>query len=227
LFFFFQIMHTLVFFFTIHTQYVDHIYVDTEHGDLNHYHYHHQQQNEQVRRSLETYSHRYYKKSQHWGGPGHPILMVLGGEDALDLPMLYPFVHEGIASKFSAFVVSPEHRFYGKSQPVKHPKIPEDLVQYLTPDQALLDFVNLIQYMRETLGCDLDRTSPLYCPVITFGGSYPGFLSTMMRWRFPDIVDIAYAASAPLELYSQVVDANAYYDKVRRGVCCGFFVGLG
>jgi Serine carboxypeptidase S28 len=59
----------------------------------------------------------------------------------------------------------------------------------------------------------LDRTSSNYCPVITFGGSYPGFLSTMMRFRFPDIVDIGYAASAPLQLYSQVVDSNAYYDK--------------
>jgi len=44
--------------------------------------------------------------------------------------------------------------------------------------------------------------------------SYPGFLSAMLRFRFPDIVDAAYAASAPLYLYSQEVDSNAYYDKV-------------
>jgi pimeloyl-ACP methyl ester carboxylesterase len=202
-------------------QYVDHIYVDTEHGGpatvVDRHRGKQHETHPQEQHSLATYSHRYYKKSQHWGGPGYPILMVLGGEDALDLPMLYPFVHEGLAKQFSALVVSPEHRFYGKSQPIQqhHLKIPQDLIKYLTPDQALLDFVNLIQYLRETLGCDLDRTSPHYCPVITFGGSYPGFLSTMMRWRFPDIIDIAYAASAPLELYSQVVNANAYYDKVR------------
>jgi len=177
-------------------QFVDHIYVDTEHT-----------------KKQKTYSQRYYKKSKHFKGPGHPILVVLGGEDALDLPMLYPFVHEGLAKEFGAFVLSPEHRFYGKSQPVHNPSN-DDLVKYLTPDQALLDVINLLQYVREELGCSTDRSSPDYCPVISFGGSYPGFLSSMLRFRFPDHVDISYAASAPLELYSQKVNSDAYYDKV-------------
>ena len=178
-------------------QYLDHIGQDTEHHTSK----------------LQTYSQRYYKKSKYWKGPGHPILMILGGEDSLDLPMLYPYVNKGIAKEFHAFVVSPEHRFYGKSQPIIDPT-DDELVKYLTPDQALADAINLLQMLREELGCSNDPTSKKYCPVITFGGSYPGFLSTMMRFRFPDYVDIAYASSAPLELYSQLVDANAYYDKV-------------
>jgi len=47
-----------------------------------------------------------------------------------------------------------------------------------------------------------------------FGGSYPGFLSAMLRFRYPDLVDASYASSAPLELYSQKVDSDAYFDKV-------------
>ena len=49
--------------------------------------------------------------------------------------------------------------------------------------------------------------------VITVGASYPGFLSAMMRFLFPDLIDIAYAASAPF-LYGVSIDASNYYDKV-------------
>ena len=36
----------------------------------------------------------------------------------------------------------------------------------------------------------------------------------MLRFRYPDIIDISYASSAPLELYSQKVNSDAYYNKV-------------
>ncbi|CAJ1951880.1 unnamed protein product [Cylindrotheca closterium] len=160
-----------------------------------------------------VYPQRFYKVSKYWKGPGHPILVILGGEDSLDLPMLYPYVRKGLAKEFHAYVLSPEHRFYGKSQPVDDPTN-DDLVRYLSPDQALLDVITLIQTTRESLGCSLDKFSTDYCPVITFGASYPGFLSAMLRFRFPQVVDIAYASSAPLELYAQTVAADAYFDKV-------------
>ncbi|KAL3928964.1 MAG: hypothetical protein SGBAC_012414 [Bacillariaceae sp.] len=161
----------------------------------------------------EEYSQRYFKVSKYWKGPGHPILVIMGGEGSLDLPMLYPWVHTGLAKEFGAFVLSPEHRFYGQSQPVKDPTT-EELVKYLSPDQALEDAIGLIQLTREKIGCSPDKSSKDYCPVITFGGSYPGFLSAMLRFRFPDVVDIGYAASAPLDLYAQNVSPAAYFDKV-------------
>lgn len=160
-----------------------------------------------------VYSQRFYKISKYWDGPGHPILVILGGEASLDLPMLYPFVHKGLAKEFNAFVLSPEHRFYGKSHPVKDPTN-EDLTKYMTPDQAILDVISLVQSTRERIGCSSDKASDDYCPVITVGGSYPGFLSAMLRFRFPETIDIAYAASAPLDLYAQTVAAEAYFDKV-------------
>jgi hypothetical protein len=39
-----------------------------------------------------------------------------------------------------------------------------------------------------------------------------GFLSAMMRLRYPAVVDIGYAASAPMRFYSQEVEQNAYYE---------------
>lgn len=162
----------------------------------------------------KTWSHRYYKISKHFRGPGHPILMVVGGEDALTGP-LHPFIEEGMASKFGAFVIEPEHRFYGKSTPVPNATV-QEYVQYLSPDQALLDAIQLLQTTRQALGCSLERTSPFYCPAISVGASYPGFLSAMLRYVYADYVDMSYAASAPVRLYSQTNDANAYYDKVTQ-----------
>lgn len=37
-----------------------------------------------------------------------------------------------------------------------------------------------------------------------------------MRFVYPNIVDMAYASSAPLPLYAQEVDPNAYFDKVTQ-----------
>jgi pimeloyl-ACP methyl ester carboxylesterase len=50
--------------------------------------------------------------------------------------------------------------------------------------------------------------------VITVGGSYPGFLSAMMRLRYPAVVDMAYSASAPTLLYAQLIEHTAYYQKI-------------
>ena len=52
--------------------------------------------------------------------------------------------------------------------------------------------------------------------MITVGGSYPGFLSAMMRFLYPESIDIGYASSAPLKLYSHEVDQWGYYDIVTQ-----------
>lgn len=178
-------------------QFLDHIGEDTENNGPH----------------LQKWCHRYFKTSEHWKGPGHPILVILGGEGPLEPEMLYPFIHQGLANEFGAYVISPEHRFYGESQPVLEPSV-EDFIKYLTPDQAMADTVNIITWLRENLGCSPDPNSKDYCPVITFGASYPGFLSAILRFRFPDYIDAAYAASAPLLLYSQKLDSDSYNDKV-------------
>ena len=115
-----------------------------------------------------VYSQRYYKLSKYWKGPGHPILVIMGGEAELTLPMLYPFVHDGLANEFGAFVISPEHRFYGKSQPVEsgYPTV-QEMSDYLSPDQALEDAIQLITYIRNEIGCNPDKTNSNYCPIIT------------------------------------------------------------
>lgn len=161
-----------------------------------------------------TWSHRYYESETHFGGPGHPIFLVIGGEGPMT-KLLYPFVHDHLAKTFKAYVLQPEHRFYGESQPIKI-KHDDDFVGLLTPEQAMADFLRLLKNKQKKLGCSTDRSSKHYCPVITVGGSYPGFLSAMMRFVHPDVIDIGYASSAPLFLYAQELDSRAYYDKVTQ-----------
>lgn len=44
--------------------------------------------------------------------------------------------------------------------------------------------------MKAAANCTAERGQPGYCPVVTVGGSYPGFLSAMMRLRYPAVVDM-------------------------------------
>ena len=165
---------------------------------------------------LGRWSQRYYIWEYHFRGPGFPILVILGGEGSIDptTGIVYPFVAEHLARDMGAFVLQPEHRFYGKSQPKPIGDLDDPREKLLTPKQALQDAMRLIEFYRERLPCSSDRSSQDYCPVITVGGSYPGFLSAMARLLFPQVVDMAYAASAPMKFYAQLTDVNAYYDHI-------------
>ena len=165
----------------------------------------------------KKWSQRYYKSDKYFQFPG-PIFIILGGEEELkpENGIIYPFVSEHLAKYFSALVIQPEHRFYGKSQPLKdiHHVSNSDLKELMTPEQAMWDAVRLITHIRSKYNCALSSDKKSYCPVITVGGSYPGFLSAMMRFLHPSIVDAAYSASAPMEFYAQRVDQFAYYDHI-------------
>jgi len=157
----------------------------------------------------DTFQQRHYINATMFGGPGSPIFCIMGGEGQI-LPstgIFYPPVVV-MASKLNALVIEPEHRFFGVSLPVS----PYDTsaLSLLTAEQALADAAAYITAMRKAYKCSGENGEPR-CPVITVGGSYPGWLSAMMRLRYPEVVDMAYAGSAPMLFYSQLVDQAAYY----------------
>ena len=185
----------------------------------------------------EEWSQRYYIYDVEFKGPGHPIFLIFGGEGSIEpsTGIMYPFITQYLAKEFGAFVVQPEHRFYGKSQPIPTNKpqppsgkddddnddddstVDDPRVTLFTSEQAIYDGMKLVTYIQtQHLQCSLDRTSRKYCPVITVGGSYPGFLSAASRIAFSGKVDIAYAASAPMKFYSQQVNAEAYYNHITK-----------
>jgi len=167
----------------------------------------------------ETWANRYYVGEEHWKGPGNPIFLVIGGEGAVD-EVLYPFVMDVLAPRMGAYVLQTEHRFYGTSYPTKAgpSAIPtdEEYKALFRPDQAIEDYARLTRHIQGKIGCSIDRTNPNYCPVISVGASYPGFLSAMMRFVHPEIVDMSYASSAPLKLYDQSLDQYVYFDHITK-----------
>jgi dipeptidyl-peptidase-2 len=164
-----------------------------------------------------TFEQRYYFNDTWFEGPGSPILCILGGEGAVppSTGIFYPYVTDVLAQRFGALVIEPEHRFYGTSLPFGTPEasFTEESLALATPQQALADAADFIEGMRADRGCTARGTAG-YCPAITIGGSYPGWLSAMMRLRYPAIVDGAYAASAPMLFYSQEVPPYEYYKVV-------------
>ena len=167
-----------------------------------------------------TFSQRYYQNLTNFVGPGAPIICIIGGEGAIapSTGIFYPSIVV-LAARLGAAIIEPEHRFFGESLPAA----PYDTARLslLTAEQALADTAAFITAKRAELRCSGERGEPR-CPVITVGGSYPGWLSAMMRVRYPNVVDMAYAGSAPMLFYSQLVDQFAYYrvvtDSAERAV---------
>jgi hypothetical protein len=162
----------------------------------------------------EKWTQRYFVNSRYYGGPGSPIFLIIGGEGEAT-SLYYPYIYEHLAKEFNAYVIQFEHRFYGKSYPV-HVEANEDMIGLLTVENSMQDALRLLDVTRRQLNCSDDRTSTNYCPTMTIGASYPGFMSSLMRIVHPDKIDIAYASSAPLHLYSQDLDSNDYFDLVTR-----------
>jgi len=165
------------------------------------------------------WSHPYLLSDTYFAGPGNPILVILsGGSGSNDGDILYPFVSHGLAKELKGLVLQIEHRFYGSSQPTS---IGESLNRrYLSPEQAMMDVVEVIRHVQVKSKCSLDRSSPDYCAVVTIGAShYLGFLAAMLRLSHPDVVDMGYASSAPMMIEDTTATSNtttAFWDKVSK-----------
>ena len=79
------------------------------------------------------------------------------------------------AQVLQGLVILTEHRFYGKSQPFTD--LSTEHLQYLSSEQALADYANLIDHVRELYNATDSN------PVVAFGGSYSGALAAWLRLK--------------------------------------------
>lgn len=85
------------------------------------------------------------------------------------------------AKEFKALLIFAEHRFYGKTLPFGEKSFHSaKQFGYLTVEQALADFAELIQHVKATWPVK---------KVVAFGGSYGGMLSAWMRIKYPWLID--------------------------------------
>lgn len=117
-----------------------------------------------------------------------------------------------IAEEFAALIVFAEHRYYGDSMPYGQKSYDNnERLGYLTSQQALADYVDLLTYLRNNGSYDAyqqnlykagniyddtpamdgneDGTKSGLNPVIAFGGSYGGMLAAWFRIKYPAIVE--------------------------------------
>uniref|UniRef100_A0A914RQD2 Uncharacterized protein n=1 Tax=Parascaris equorum TaxID=6256 RepID=A0A914RQD2_PAREQ len=115
-----------------------------------------------------------------------------------------------IAAEFGAAVIFAEHRFYGKTYPFGNESYASvSNLGYLSSEQALADYAQLIQYLRnERLKDAINST------VIAFGGSYGGMLAAWIRIKYPHIVEGAIAASAPVFWFPQANVPEDIFDNI-------------
>ena len=145
-----------------------------------------------------TFQQRYLVDDTHWKPGSGPILFYSGNEGPIDAFWeASGFVTTTLAERLGGMVLFAEQRYYGKSLPFGAASTTSAAnLAYLNTEQVLADYANMIVSLKPALANGTD------VPVVTFGGSYGGTLSTLFRAKYPHVVVGAPAASAPLGYYS-------------------------
>uniref|UniRef100_J3N417 Serine carboxypeptidase S28 family protein n=1 Tax=Oryza brachyantha TaxID=4533 RepID=J3N417_ORYBR len=136
---------------------------------------------------------RYYEFPDYHGGSGGggPVFLRLCGEESCNgIPNDYLAV---LAKKFGAAVVTPEHRYYGKSSPFE--SLATENLRFLSSKQALFDLAAFRQHYQGTLNARYNRSSGFDNPWFVFGVSYSGALSAWFRLKFPHLTCGSLASS--------------------------------
>lgn len=162
-----------------------------------------------------TWQQRYLVNKDHWCGRNCPILFYCGNEGDIEVfTNNTGFMWEN-AQSLHAMLVFAEHRFYGQSfpYPVNYSDISPEASKtlgYLSSEQALADYARLIYSIKNEL------YEAQYSPVITVGGSYGGMLAAWMRMKYPNAVQGALAASAPILQFPGEYNCLDFYKIVTR-----------
>ncbi|KAJ1294860.1 hypothetical protein BS78_01G178800 [Paspalum vaginatum] len=134
---------------------------------------------------------RYFEFLDYHRAPGGPVFLRICGESSCDgIPNDYLAV---LAKKFGAAVVTPEHRYYGKSSPSK--QLTTENLRFLSSKQALFDLAVFRQYYQESLNARYNRSSGFDNPWFVIGVSYSGALSAWFRLKFPHLTCGSLASS--------------------------------
>jgi len=116
-----------------------------------------------------------------------------------------------LGPEFGALLIFAEERYYGESQPQDS----SGRFDFLSTEAVLADYAVLLTSLRSELAAQS-------CPVISFGGSYGGTLTTLFRLKYPNIVAGGLASSAPMGYYANSgwaarnVTAYTWFEVVQR-----------
>jgi len=184
---------------------------------LDHTNAYHQQAS-YLNQSSTTFQQRYWVNTKAWVGAAAkaPIFVIVNAF----APSIYQHVYEDwvgdfraaghgfvgeMARSMGAMVVRVESRFRPGSLPFNESDLDKqpNRLGLLSPENAMRDIVMLLSHLR-------DLYDPEWvCPTGTFGAGLDGMYSAWMRYKFPNVVDFAFASGAPMLGYPNV-DATGY-----------------
>ena len=187
----------------------DYLMVENPQSSTNDNLWYDQRNNHFSKSDITTWKQQYTVNTTFWGGSGYPIFVMLGGEGPMGTRTLSGgYIINEYASRAKAMLLSIEHRFYGSSIPGDGTLSTANLKKYLSADQALADYVELISYIKKTYNTKDSK-------VVTFGGSYSGSLSAWIRQKYPHIVHAALSSSAPVLAQ---VDFPEYFEVLKAAI---------
>lgn len=164
----------------------------------------------------QTFQLRYLVADQFWNENSGPIFFYTGNEGDITWFCNNTGFMWDIAPEFKSLLIFAEHRYYGESLPFGDKSYANaSVLNYLTAEQALADFAELIRFVKQTV------PGAANSPVIAFGGSYGGMLATWIRLKYPNLVQGAVAGSAPVWQFEGLTPCGAFYDVVQKTFLTG------
>uniref|UniRef100_A0A146LSH7 Lysosomal Pro-X carboxypeptidase n=1 Tax=Lygus hesperus TaxID=30085 RepID=A0A146LSH7_LYGHE len=157
----------------------------------------------------QTFKIRYLINDTWWepSSSYSPIFFYTGNEGNIQMFAQNSGLLWELAPAFKALVVFAEHRYYGSSLPFGNLSYSDPKYSgYLSSSQALADFVDLIEYLKQVY----PKHEEAPTPVIAFGGSYGGMLAAWIRMKYPGVVNGALAASAPIWQFTNMTRCEAF-----------------
>ncbi|KAI3384049.1 hypothetical protein SNEBB_004123 [Seison nebaliae] len=158
--------------------------------------------------------------TEWWRDGNDPVYFYAGNEGFIELFCENAGFMWYLAEKRHAMVIFAEHRYYGKSLPFGNESFSSpDHTRYLTIEQTLADYAIFLKFTLTDLLikrgyapeiAQMDRKN------VVFGGSYGGMLAAWMRMKYPTVVDVAIAASAPIWQFPKLTSCGAFSNIVTK-----------
>ncbi|KAJ4487645.1 serine carboxypeptidase S28-domain-containing protein, partial [Lentinula aciculospora] len=153
--------------------------------------------------SNATFSQRYSISTEYYQ-PGGAIIFYQGAENS---EFLCPdgLITANWAQSIGGILATLEHRFFGTSVPFGNESFTQDnLNTYLTLENVLADSANFVEYVKKNItGADDAK-------VVVLGGSYGGFLSTLLRTNYPETFDGAVNSAGPVRDFGPPIPEGQY-----------------
>ncbi|KAI9649333.1 hypothetical protein NHQ30_001905 [Ciborinia camelliae] len=149
--------------------------------------------------SKGTFQQKFWWNSEHWAGPGSPVVFFTPGEIAAggyEAYLTNVTITGYFAQEVEGAVVMIEHRYWGESSP--YDNLTTTNLQLLTLEQAIADLV----YFARTVDLPFDTNHSSNAPTapwILAGGSYSGALSAWTESTSPGTFWAYHASSAPVQ----------------------------